>query len=77
MISRENIKVWLRDHIESSYHPSCTLPMGTVTDEGGKMIGLEGLRVCDASIMPKIISGNLNASVIMMAEKIADGILCY
>jgi choline dehydrogenase len=49
--------------------------MGSVTDEEGRLIGLQNLRVCDASIMPKIISGNLNASIIMMAEKIADNIL--
>ncbi|MNV84416.1 Oxygen-dependent choline dehydrogenase [compost metagenome] len=46
-------------------------PMAVV-DGYGRVHGLEGLRVIDASIMPDIVTGNLNAPVIMMAEKIAD-----
>ena len=45
--------------------------MGRVTDDGGRVKGLDGLRVVDASIFPIIPSANLNAPVIMMAEKIA------
>jgi choline dehydrogenase len=50
--------------------------MGTdamaVTDPQGRVHGVSGLRVVDASLMPLIVSGNLNAPTIMMAEKIAD-----
>jgi choline dehydrogenase len=49
--------------------------MGSVTDSAGKLIGTENLRVVDASIMPSMVSGNLNATVVMMAEKISDVIL--
>ena len=45
-----------------------------VVDSSGRVHGTEQLRVVDASIMPSIISGNLNATVIMMAEKLADRI---
>ncbi len=74
------IDAFVREHGESAYHPSCTCAMGpdtdimAVVDGEGRVHGLDGLRVVDASIMPTIASGNLNAPTIMMAEKIADRI---
>ena len=63
---------------ETAYHLSCTCRMGedamAVTDGAGRVHGLEGLRVVDASIMPSMTSGNLNAPTIMLAEKLADTI---
>ena len=49
--------------------------MGHVVDNQGKVLGAENLRVVDASVMPNVVSGNLNATVVMTAEKMADYIL--
>ncbi|MBT9108934.1 choline dehydrogenase [Pseudomonas aeruginosa] len=69
---------FIRNHAETAFHPSCSCKMGSddmaVVDGQGWVHGMEGLRVVDASIMPLIITGNLNATTIMMAEKIADRI---
>ncbi|ETV95151.1 choline dehydrogenase [Aphanomyces invadans] len=74
------IDAWVRQHTESAYHPSCTARMGSdvttsVVNAKCQVHGIDRLRVVDASIMPNIVSGNLNAPVIMMAEKAADMIL--
>jgi choline dehydrogenase len=67
---------YLREAVESAYHPSCTCKMGSdemaVVDSDCKVTGLAGLRIVDSSIMPSIVSGNLNAPTIMLAEKAAD-----
>ncbi|WP_189401918.1 MULTISPECIES: choline dehydrogenase [unclassified Mesorhizobium] len=74
----DDIANWLRGIAGTNYHPCCTCRMGegddAVVDKEAKVHGIEGLRVVDASIMPEIVSGNLNAPVIMMAEKVADAI---
>ena len=74
--SDAEIDTYLRDAVESAYHPSCTCKMGSdemsVVDGDCKVRGLEGLRIADSSIMPSIVSGNLNAPTIMLAEKAAD-----
>ena len=58
------------------YHPTSTCKMGVdamaVVDPELKVIGVEGLRVADASVMPTVISGNTNAATIMVGEKLAD-----
>jgi choline dehydrogenase len=76
--SDEDIDAFVRERGESAYHPSCTCRMGedpmAVVDASGRVHGVDGLRVIDASIMPSIVSGNLNAPTIMMAEKLADAV---
>ncbi|MBN3264876.1 choline dehydrogenase [Pectobacterium brasiliense] len=74
----EELDEFIRTHAETAFHPSCSCKMGedemAVVDGQGRVHGMEGLRVVDASIMPQIITGNLNATTIMIAEKIADRI---
>ena len=76
--SDAEIDAFVRAKGESAYHPCGTCKMGTeadpmaVVDDGTRVRGVERLRVVDASIMPSIVSGNLNAPTIMLAEKAAD-----
>jgi choline dehydrogenase len=72
----EEIDVFVRESVESAYHPSCSCKMGTdelsVVDPETKVQGIQGLRVVDSSIFPTIPNGNLNAPTIMLAERAAD-----
>ena len=76
--SDADLDAFVRAQAETAYHPSCSNKMGAssdpmaVVDGYGRVHGLQNLRVIDASIMPDIVTGNLNAPVIMMAEKLAD-----
>jgi choline dehydrogenase len=72
--NKEKIKEFIRSTAQSGYHLSCSLPMQKSVDSNGLFKEIHGLRVVDASIMPNIVSSNLNAPVIMMAEKISDSI---
>jgi choline dehydrogenase len=76
--SDAEIDAFVRRRGETAFHPSSSCRMGTdgmaVVDAQGQVHGVSGLRVVDASIMPQIITGNLNAPTIMMAEKLADAI---
>ena len=72
----DELDAFVREHAETAYHPcgSCAMGYGdmAVVDADARVHGLESLRVIDASIMPEIITGNLNAPTIMLAEKLAD-----
>ncbi|MTD99072.1 choline dehydrogenase [Paracoccus sp. YIM 132242] len=77
----DQIDAFIRDHAESAYHPCGTARMGAasdpmaVVDPDLRVIGVEGLRVADSSIFPRITNGNLNGPSIMVGEKAADHIL--
>ena len=77
--TNELFEEYIRSKSETAYHPSCTLKMGidemAVVDEKLKIHGLQNIRAVDASVMPEIISGNLNAPTLMIAEKASDLIL--
>ncbi|WP_435311413.1 choline dehydrogenase [Primorskyibacter sedentarius] len=72
---------FIREHVESAYHPCGTCRMGRADDPGAvvdpetRVIGVDGLRVADSSVFPQITNGNLNAPSIMVGEKAADHIL--
>ena len=75
------VDAFVRSWAETAYHPSCTAKMGADSDPMAvlspdcRVKGVENLRVVDASIMPSIVSGNLNAAIVMLAEKASDLIL--
>jgi len=71
----------LRAAVDTQWHLSCTARMGpaddpnAVVDVEGRVIGVEGLRVVDASVMPEVVNGNTNCPTLMIAEKMSDAIL--
>lgn len=75
----EEIDAFVRQAVESAYHPSCSCKMGeddmAVVNSNTQVHGIEGLHVVDSSIFPTVPNGNLNAPTIMVAEKAADIIL--
>jgi choline dehydrogenase len=79
--SDDDLDAFIRDHAESAYHPCGTCKMGrkddpmSVVDPECRVIGVEGLRIADSSIFPRVTNGNLNAPSIMTGEKAADHIL--
>jgi choline dehydrogenase-like flavoprotein len=73
--SDADIWAFLRQEAASDRHQGCTCAIGQVVDPELKVLGIEGLRVVDASVMPTLPRGNINAVVIAIAEKAADLIL--
>jgi len=79
--SDKAIDAWVRQHVESAYHPSCSCKMGAdgdplaVLNQHCQVRGIDRLRVVDSSVFPSIPNGNLNAPTIMVAEKVSDAIL--
>jgi choline dehydrogenase len=81
MQSDEELNAFIKEHVESAFHPCGTCKMGAkddpmaVVDPECRVIGVSGLRVADSSIFPRITNGNLNGPSIMTGEKAADHIL--
>jgi choline dehydrogenase len=79
--SDEAIDAFIREHVESAYHPCGTCRMGAaddrlaVVDPQARVIDVDGLRVADSSIFPQVTNGNLNAPSMMVGEKVADHVL--
>ncbi|MEM1352981.1 MAG: choline dehydrogenase [Pseudomonadota bacterium] len=79
--SDDELDAFIRAHVESAYHPCGTCRMGrrddplAVVDPACRVIGVDGLRVADSSVFPRIPNGNLNAPSIMVGEKASDHIL--
>ena len=79
--SDDELDAYIREHVESAYHPCGTCRMGraddsrSVVDPECRVIGVEALRVADSSIFPRVTNGNLNGPSIMTGEKAADHIL--
>jgi len=81
MQSNEELDIFIKEHVESAYHPCGTCKMGdekdpmAVVDPTTRVIGVEALRVADSSIFPHITNGNINGPSIMVGEKASDHIL--
>ena len=71
-VSDELIEDFARHYSLSVYHPTSTCRIGSVLGPDLRVLGVDGLRVADASAMPHIVSGNTNAAVIMIGEKAAE-----
>jgi choline dehydrogenase len=77
--SAADLEGFIRNTLGTSYHPSGTCRMGvddgSVVDDEGRIKTIRGIRIVDASIMPRIVTANLSAAIMMIAEKISDRIL--
>jgi len=81
IVSDSDLSRWLENHAGCAHHVSASCRMGpadnqnSVVDPECRVIGIEGLRIVDASIMPEIVNSNTHATVVMLAEKASDHIL--
>jgi choline dehydrogenase-like flavoprotein len=80
-VAADELEAYVRSHAKTVYHPAGTCRMGAATNDAAvvtpdlRVKGVQGLRVCDASVMPSLVSGNTNAPVIMIAERCAEFML--
>jgi len=78
--SRDALRAWVRENVATSFHPSSTCRMGpeddreAVVDYTGRVYGVAGLRIADASIFPTGLRANLHCTVVAVAGKLADAI---
>ena len=78
LASDESLDLWIRRTVGTGHHVSCTAKMGpksdpmAVVDQYGKVYGLNGLRVVDASIMPECVRANINVTTMAIGERISD-----
>lgn len=82
-LSDAALETYVRQRAKTVYHPAGTCRMGaahdarTVVTPDLRVVGIQGLRICDASVMPNLVSGNTNAPVVMIAERCADFMLSH
>jgi choline dehydrogenase len=72
--SDSDIDAFMRDNVFSFYHPAGTCALGEVVDASLRLHEVENVRVADASVMPRVLTGNLNAPTIMIGERVAAAI---
>lgn len=74
--TESELRDYIRNTADTLWHPVGTCKMGrdaqAVVDPELKVYGVEGLRIADASVMPRIVAGNVNAACVMIAEKVSD-----
>ena len=74
--TQADYEAYARQYGRTSYHPTCTCKMGSdamaVVDPQLRVRGLDGIRICDSSVMPSLIGSNTNAPTIMIAERASD-----
>ena len=76
MRTQKDFEDYARQFGRTSYHPTCSCKMGSdegaVVDPELRVHGIDGLRICDSSVMPSVVGSNTNAPTIMIAEKASD-----